>query len=160
MKTHTDRCMLSMLLLFGLSGCAPISESLVSAPRVKLNNVQVLGLGFDGQTFMLSFDVANPNPFPLPVRSVDYGIKLDGRRFASGETVSDFTVPAEGDTQFAISVDLNLLSTAPQLLAIVRDGVRREVPYELEGSLGVDIPLTPPLRYRSSGSIRLNSGSF
>ena len=160
MKTQTLKCFLLMLLLVGLSACASVAESLVSAPRVKLNNVQVLGLGFDGQTFMLSFDVANPNAFPLPVKNVNYGIKLDGRRFASGETLSDFTVPAEGDTQFAISVDLNLLSTAPALLAIVRDGVRREVPYELEGSLGVDIPLTPPLKYRHSGQIRLHPGSF
>jgi LEA14-like dessication related protein len=108
----------------------------------------------------LSFDVANPNLFPLPVRNIGYGVKLDGHWFASGETVSEFTIPADGETSFAISVDLNLLKTSPQLLSIVRDGTRRDIRYELEGTFGVDIPLTPPIKYRDSGLIRLNSGSY
>jgi len=135
-------------------------ESLLSTPSVKLSNVQVVGLGFQTQTFLLSFDVANPNPFPLPVSNVGYGVKLDGQRFASGETASRFTIPADGDASFAISVDLNLLQTAPQLLSIVRDGTRQDVAYELEGRFAVDIPLAPTIKYRNSGRIRLNSSPF
>ena len=149
-----------MLASIGLTACASLPEGLVTAPRVQLSNVQIVGLGFTSQTFLLSFDVANPNPFSLPVRSVSYGVKLDGQRFASGETQSEFTVPADGSAEFAISVDLNLLQSAPQLLAIVRDGARRELPYELEGQFGVDIPFTPPLRYRSQGLIRLESSPY
>jgi LEA14-like dessication related protein len=135
-------------------------ESLLSTPSVKLSNVQVVGLGFQTQTFLLSFDVANPNPFPLPVSNVGYGVKLDGQRFASGETASRFTIPADGNASFAISVDLNLLQTAPQLLSIVRDGTRQDVAYELEGRFAVDIPLAPTIKYRNSGRIRLNSSPF
>ncbi len=149
-----------LLLMLALSACATMPESLVKAPSVNLTNVQVVGLGFTGQTFLLSFDVTNPNPFPLPVRNIDYGVKLAGQRFASGETVSNFTIPASGDASFAISVDLNLLQTAPQLLSIVRDGTRREIDYELAGQFGVDIPLTPPIKYHNSGTIRLSSETF
>ena len=160
MKFDTKmRFQLALLILF-LSACASMPESLVSSPRVKLSDVQVVGLGFKSQTFLLSFDVANPNPFPLPVRNVAYGVKLDGQRFASGETASEFTIPADGNASFAISVNLNLLQTAPQLLSIVRDGARRDLSYELDGRLGVDIPLTPPLKYHTSGTIRLNSASY
>jgi len=148
------------LLIACLSACASLPESLVSTPSVKLSNVQVVGLGFRTQTFLLSFDVANPNPFPLPVSNVGYGVRLDGQRFASGETASKFTIPADGNASFAISVDLNLLQTAPQLLSIVRDGTRQEVSYELEGRFGVDIPLAPTVTYRNSGKIRLNSTAF
>jgi LEA14-like dessication related protein len=144
----------------GLTGCATTLESLVKSPRVELRDVSVLGLGFNNQTFLLSFDISNPNPFPLPVSSVSYGIKLDGLRFATGETPSEFSVPAGGDTHFAISVDLNLLQTAPQLLSIVRQSAREEVTYELEGQLVVDIPLAPPVSYRNAGSIRLSAGSL
>lgn len=157
MKTRTKMRSQIILLAFCMSGCASMPETFVSAPRVDLSNVQVVGLGFKSQTFLLSFDVANPNPFPLPVRNVGYGLKLDGQRFASGETASDFSIPADGAASFAISVDLNLLQTGPQLLSIVRAGTRRDIRYELEGSLGVDIPLTPPLKYRNSGMVRLNS---
>ena len=148
------------LLAFCMSACASLPENLISTPQVSLSNVQVVGLGFKSQTFLLSFDVANPNPFPLPVRNVGYGVKLDGQRFASGETASEFTVPADGETSFAISVDLNLLQTSPQLLSIVRGGTRRDIRYELDGRFGVDIPLTPPIKYRHSGVIRLNADSY
>ena len=93
----------------------------------------------------------------LPVNNVTYGLRLDGQRFASGETVSDFTIPANGRTGFAISVNLNLLQTAPQLLAIVRDSSRRDVRYDIDGRLGVDIPLTGSLKYSNSGLLALHS---
>ncbi len=160
MNKRTRTHVLLALLSGALSACATVPDDLFRAPRVELHDVQVIGLGFKGQTFLLSFDVANPNPFPLPVSSVSYGVKLDGQRFASGETASEFTVPADGDAQFAISVDLDLLQTAPQLLFIVRQGIRQDISYELEGHLALDIPLTSPVKYRNRGTIRLRSESF
>ena len=148
------------MLSAGLGACASLPENLVTKPDVQLRDVQVLGLGFKNQTFLLSFGIHNPNPYPLPVNHISYGVKLDGQRFASGRTQSDISVPAGGDTEFAISVELDLLATAPRLLSIVREGVRRDIPYELEGELGIDIPMTPPVSYRSDGAIRLNSGGF
>jgi len=148
-----------VVLLLVLGGCASLPENLISKPEVQLRDVQILGLGFKNQTFLLSFDIHNPNPFPLPVSHVSYGVRLDGHRFASGQTPSEISVPASGDTQFSISVELDLLTTAPQLLSIVRDGARTEVPYDLEGQLGIDIPLTPSVAYRTSGAIRLTPGT-
>lgn len=159
MKTKIMMCFQVLLLAICLSACASIPENLIASPHVNLSNVQVVELGFKSQTFLFSFDVANPNPFPLPVRHVGYGVRLNGQRFASGETVSEFTIPADGETSFAISVDLNLLQTAPQLLSVVRDGTRRDINYELDGRLSVDIPLTPPIKYHNSGKVRLNPDS-
>ena len=143
-----------------LSACAAISEDLLSSPKIELADVQVVGLGFQQQTFLLSFDIANPNKFSLPVRNVEYGLKLDGQHFAGGETASDFTVPASGSTTFAISVELDLLKTSPHLLGIVRDGAQRDIAYELDGVLGVDIPLVPAVKYNSNGKIRFSSNSY
>jgi len=145
-----------ILGLCGLGACASIPENAVRMPEVELRDIQVVGLGFKAQTFLLSFGISNPNPFPLPVSHIRYGLKLDGQRFASGETPSNISVPAGGNAEFAISVELDLLTTAPRLLNIVRDGNRSEVPYELKGELGIDIPLTPSVTYRTDGSIRLN----
>ena len=146
-------------VLVSLCSCATLKE-LAEPPRVSLRYVEVEELDFKRQTFLLGFDVTNPNPVPLPVRSVSYGVKLDGHRFASGETVSSFTIPASSDTEFAISADLDLLSTAPALLTIVRQAARRDIPYELEGSLGIDIPLMKPVEFESSGDIRLTAAAF
>ncbi len=148
-----------MALILGLGGlgaCASIPENAISMPEVELRDIEVVGLGFRAQTFLLSFAISNPNPFPLPVNHISYGLKLDRQRFASGETPCGLSIPAGGDTTFAISVELDLLTTTPQLLTIVRDGARSEIPYELKGELGIDIPLTPSVTYRTDGSIRLD----
>ena len=146
-----------VIALCGLAACASLPENLISEPEVELRDVQVIGLGFKSQTFLLSFDISNPNAFSLPVSHISYGVRLDGHRFASGQTPSEISVPAGGETQFAISVELDLLNTAPKLLAIVRDGTRAEIPYELKGELSVDIPFTPPISYRTNGAIQLRS---
>lgn len=139
-----------------LSSCAALEEIAVP-PQVTLRSVAVKDLDFKRQTFVLAFDVTNPNPLTLPVKSVDYGLELDGQRFASGEVLSSFTIPGGGDTTFSISVDLDLFNTAPQLIGIVRDGMRRDIPYSLVGSLGVDLPLVNPVRFETGGTIRLTS---
>lgn len=149
-----------LLLVNGLGGCATSLDNIVSSPSIELRDVKVMGLGFNSQTFLLSFDVRNPNPFPLPVSDVSYGIRLDGQRFASGTTTSEFSIPSEGDATFAISVELDLLQTAPRLLSIVRQGQSKTISYELEGELAIDIPLTPPVSYHNKGTIRLGSGAY
>ncbi|MDH3846681.1 MAG: LEA type 2 family protein, partial [Gammaproteobacteria bacterium] len=108
----------------------------------------------------LDFDVINPNPFPLPIRSVSYGVELDGFRFASGETLGEFTVPANSDSHFEITVDVDLMRTAPQLMFIVRDGIHRDIPYALEGRFAIDVPFANPVSFRNEGSIRLNAGEL
>ena len=146
--------------LGGLAACETLPENLIKQPEVKLHQVEVQGFGFNAQTFLLTFDISNPNPFALPVNHVSYGLNLDGQRFASGETPGEVSVPANGATKFAISVDLDLLKTAPRLLSIVRDGARREIPWELDGELGLDMPMAPPVRYSSAGMIQLNSDAY
>ncbi|MDJ0938326.1 MAG: LEA type 2 family protein [Woeseiaceae bacterium] len=158
MRTQTVVNVTGMMLVMGwLSGCATVTESVVSAPDVSLRNVHVARLDLSAQTFVLSFDVTNPNPFPLPVNMIDYGVKLDGRRFASGETDCKIMVPAGSDSEIAISVDLNLLKTDPELLFIVRDAARGDIPYTLEGRMGVDLPATRPMRFEHEGLIRLQA---
>ena len=142
-----------------LTSCATLQD-VVSAPDVELAEVHVEKLDLKQQTFLLEFDVVNPNPFPLPVSTVAYGVRLDGHRFASGETTSSFVVPAGSQGEFMISVDLNLLQTAPELLFIVRDAVRRDIPYVLEGRLGVDIPAVKPVRFETEGMIRLQAATY
>jgi LEA14-like dessication related protein len=148
--------MLATLCL--LTACVSTGD-LISAPGVSLRNVEIADINFTGQTFLLGFDVTNPNPFPLPVSTVSYAVELDGYRFASGSTAGGFTVPSSGDAEFSISVELDLMKSAPQLLFIVRDSVKRDIPYTLRGKFGLDIPLTEPLRFDTSGAIRMQTVS-
>lgn len=138
------------------AGCASTGV-IVERPSVTLSNVAVTEVDLGGQTFVLDFDVVNPNPFPLPIRSIAYGVELEGLRLASGETQSAFTVPAGGESHFEITVDVDLMRTAPQLMFVVREGIYRDIPYALEGRFAIDVPFANPVTFRNEGSIRLNA---
>ena len=141
------------------TGCASTGV-IIEKPGVSLRNVEVADIDLDGQTFVLEFDVENPYPFPLPISSVSYGVELEGMRLASGQTQCAFTVPAGGDSHFEITVDVDLMRTAPQLMFIVRDGIYRDIPYALEGRFAIDVPFANPVAFRNEGSIRLNPGEL
>ncbi len=158
MKLHV-RNLLVICLGALMAGCATTGD-LFGRPEVSLTDVEVREIDLKGQTFVLSFDVSNPNPFPLSISGIAYGVELDGQRFASGETHCDINVPADSLETFEISVDLNLLQTAPQLLFIVRDGVRKEIPYELVGKFVVDLPASPRVQFENAGNIQLQAANF
>ena len=160
MSRNAPRMSLALALALVSAGCAGSLENMLQSPAVELTAVEVVGIGFNNQTFLLSFDISNPNGFALPIDAVSYGVKLNGQRFASGETTSEFSVPAGGDAQFAISVELDLLQTAPQLLSILREGVRNDIRYELDGKLTLGLPLAPPVSFSNGGTVRLHSGNY
>lgn len=157
MKTaNAARRLAATSVLLGLTACAGTGVRLQS-PSVALVSVEAGNLDIARQTFLLGFAVDNPNPFPLPVRSVRYQVSLDDQRFAGGETVGSFTIPAEGAGEFTISVDLDLLRSGAQITSIVRNAVHQSIDYELAGSLAVDIPFVQPIRFSDRGTIMVQS---
>lgn len=153
-----SRCAV-ILTALGLQSCAG-SGALLRAPAVDLTRVEVREVSLASQTFLLGFNVSNPNPIPLPVKSVRYRVRLNDQNFAGGETQSNFTIPAGGDGSFIISVDIDLLRSGAQLASILRSGVQDDVDYELYGDLALDIPTSPSLGFSSSGTIMVQSELF
>jgi LEA14-like dessication related protein len=142
-----------------LSACAS-TDTLISSPTVNLTSVELTAISLKRQTFSLGFGVDNPNPFPLPVRAIEYRVLLDDERFAGGATEGSFTVPAGGQDAFMISVDIDFLNTATQFASLFRGGVPEQVNYELQGSLTVDIPFARPIPFSSTGVIDVDGGRF
>lgn len=143
-----------LAVLLGLGGCASL-ENVVATPGVSLRNVHAESLALDKQTFLLSFDVTNPNPFPLPLTRIQYGLTLDGKRFASGTTPARLNIPAGSDGEFAIRVEMDLIGTVPDLLFTLREGLNQDIPYSLDGELHTSIPGASPVRFASNGAVRL-----
>lgn len=159
---HTLRSVSGLLPFVAImltGGCAT-TQSLVDSPEVSLTDVELTRAGFDGQTFMLSFDVANPNPFPLPIKEVRYQIRLANEKFASGEAQSDFSIPASGNGEFDLTIELDILKQASTLVSVVRSGMRHHIEYELYGSMSVDLPLSPSIAFSNTGSIQINGKGF
>lgn len=139
------------------AGCASPGP-VIASPAVHLESVEVQKLGLYGQTFLLGFSVHNPNPFALPVGNVRYEIRLDGERFAGGETRSGFVVAPDATTRFSISVELDLMQSASGFNTLIESGFERTMRYELAGSLAVDLRSAKPVPFAESGRVRLGVG--
>ena len=150
---------LSVLVVMLCSACAT-TETLISKPDVQLTGVELSEVGFGSQTFLLRFEVSNPNGFPLPVESVKYRILFDEQKFAGGETLANFTIPAQSDGAFTLSVETDFLGSATQIASLLRGGIPEHVEYELQGSLAIDIPLVRPLAFTNSGVIPIQKQPF
>ena len=149
---------ITFTLLFVLTGCAGApTVPAIEQPTVELRGVEMGKLRLSGQTVMLKFDVANPNPFPLPIESIRYHVMIDDASFASGETPSSFSVPAGGASSFDISVELDVLRSSNNIATLLKSGMRKPVEYELNGTLAVDIPLVKPLQFKNVGVISIAS---
>ena len=140
-----------------LAGCATGPETLISTPAVDLKSVEMEKVTFTGQTFVLGFEVENPNAFPLPVKAVKYRVMFDDERFAGGETVAAFTIPANGNDQFMLSVELDIVNSATEVMSLIKGGMPEHVEYRVDGTLTVDIPFTRPLPFSSSGTIQVRN---
>ena len=151
---NTSKLLVYLMSLGMLASCASAGQ-LIESPTVELSGIKVSDFNYSGQTFVLSFDVNNPNPYALPIKSVRYHVQLAEQRFASGETNSDFSIPASGKGAFDISVELDILRSTTQVASILRDGMHRPVPYELSGSLAVDLPFIKPVPFSASGVIAI-----
>ncbi len=147
-----------LLSICMLAACAgPVT--LVDSPSVRLTRIDSGRMSIDRQTFVLGFDISNPNAFPLPVKELSYNVRIADQQFASGKTEGAFTVPANGDSAFDISVDLNMMQQSAQIASLLRAGSQGLVTYELNGSFAVDIPFTQPIPFSNKGTISLISGN-
>jgi LEA14-like dessication related protein len=142
---------LCALLLFGLSGCATLAQS-VEAPKLSLSNVQMLQSTLLEQRYRLTLRVQNPNGIPLPIKGMDYAVKFAGVDFASGVTPNAFRIPANGEHTVDIDVTTNLLRSAQQLMRYLKDDPD-SLEYQLSGSVQVDIPFVGAVPFSKTGVV-------
>lgn len=144
-----------LILCATLSGCATLGQS-IETPNVTIAGLRMVEAGFSKQSYELKLNVSNPNPIPLPVRGLAYRIELAGQDFAAGETASAFTVPANGETDFAISITTDLLRSLSGLQRVIEQG-DRALDYQIGGELQVNLPFVKALPFSKTGEIDLTN---
>lgn len=136
-----------------LSGCATLAQS-VETPDITIAGMRLVEAGFSKQSYELTLNVRNPNPIPLPVRGLAYRIQLAGESFAAGETLSAFTVPANGEAEFGVSITTDLVRSLSSLQRILQQ--RDEtVAYEMGGELQVNLPFVKAIPFATAGEVDL-----
>jgi LEA14-like dessication related protein len=143
-------------LLLAVVACSGQAAS-IRKPQVELEGISASNVSLNTQTFMLRFDVENPNPFPIPISGVRYHFQVSETRFARGESRSSFTIPAGGRGQFDVTVEIDALQSVSTISSLLAGGVHAPIPYDFYGSLQVDLPLIKPVAFETSGVITLAS---
>lgn len=143
----------ALLVFASLSGCASL-QSRFEQPTVKLAGISLLEAGLIQQVFAVSLQVDNPNGFSLPIKAVDYAVKLGGQDFASGLTPNAFSIPANGSDQINLEIRTNLLETYGYLRTLLSNKPQN-LDYQLSGNIQVNLPLMNAIPFSQSGTIPL-----
>src|SRR5262245_4942276 len=102
---------LSLVVLAAALGCAhaplpppapaplPFERPLISIEGATLDSFE-----FTGATLVVQARIDNPNPFPLSLARVEYGMDVEGARAAQGSISSPFAVPASGSSPVRLPI--------------------------------------------------------
>jgi LEA14-like dessication related protein len=141
-----------VLLLIGLTACSALGPKL-ETPRLTIIKVAMTSGDIFNQNFLVHLNVQNPNDRELPIKGIEYKLFLQGDSFAEGTSGKPFTIPANGETEFDMTVRTNFVSSAGRLLT--RLGGKKTVEYVFEGKVMLASGMVRNIPFQESGSVDL-----
>ena len=127
-------------------------------PKLEPPQLEVVGLNFLGgdhqhQKLRLHLQVTNPNDRQIAVRSIDYQVALAGADFAQGSSAEPFTVPALGQGEFDLDINVDLGSLLRVLGAHLGDAA---LDYQVTGRVHLAEGLVRELPFKGHGQLALH----
>ena len=154
----TLRAIVASLALVLVGGCvlAPKFEE----PKLDVVDVQMLRGDLLRQQLRVRMRVQNPNDRELPVRSIEYQVQVAGEAFAHGESERNFIVPANGETEFDVSVTANAAAARAAPAGQRPQARYRRVSDDRQGVAGQGMRAQHSLRQRRAVQAALISCSY
>jgi LEA14-like dessication related protein len=146
------RSVIPALLLLGLSSCSTLGPKL-EPPQLDVVKVAMTSGDIFSQNFLVHLNVKNPNDRELPIKAIEYQLFLQGDSFAEGTNSRPFVVPANGETDFDMTVRTNFVSGVARLLT--RLNGRSKVEYILEGTVHLQSGVLRKIPFQESGVVDL-----
>ena len=145
--------------VFLLSACSNTNNSLFSlkaiAPKVNLENFQLVKLGLSEQVYRLRLHIKNPNSFPLPIQNLTYQLFINDKSFAKGLSNKSVVIPALGEGYLETDVSSNLADVVQgwgQWFSLAK----QSLDYKIKGSIGVTSFAIPfPFQYSDKVDLQL-----
>lgn len=151
LRPYAAALALALLALAALGGCATLAPHF-EHPRLYLVGVEVKDATLSEQHLRVRMRVENPNDRPLPVRGIDYSLRIGGEDFGSGSSVSAFTVPARGEAEFDMLMTTNLAATLWKVLPRLKDS-SQPLEYRLVGKVSTDLAFLHSIPFDERGSL-------
>ncbi|HBR98686.1 MAG TPA: hypothetical protein DD979_15125 [Gammaproteobacteria bacterium] len=150
---------LILLTMLALGGCRSLPLSKPKPPVVSIAEVRPISLGLREQKLAFTLRVRNPNPYDLPLESLDFVAMVANDPIARGESRQRVTLPANASATVEVQVAARLGKLLGQLQSMLTTktvnlnyGIKGDVklanwpmkiPFDVEGEL------TPPTASKS-----------
>lgn len=144
--------LLTLGLLVSLGGCSSWLTDDFRDPEVRLLKVDVVKAKLLEQKFVLRFRIDNPNDISLPIRGLNYNVKLNGVLLAEGQSDKSFTVPARGHHTFEVPVRTNLWRHLKRIVNSLEDP-DEPISYQLQGEVKTGLMFGRSVHLQRNGEI-------
>ncbi len=138
---------LILMLLLCTAACAAKFER----PNITVVGIDMKSGNLLQQTFLVKFQVQNPNDRDLPVSGLHAELNVGGEQIASGVSNRAFVVPAHGQSEFDMTINANMALAMLKLANQQADSID----YEVTGAASLDLPFMHNLPFHQNGSFPL-----
>ncbi len=138
---------LLLILLLCTAACAAKFER----PNLTVVGIDMKSGNLLQQTFLVKFQIQNPNDRELPVSGLHAELNVGGEQIASGVSNRAFVVPAHGQSEFDMTIIANMALAMLKLANQHADSID----YEVTGAASLDLPFMHDLPFHQNGSFPL-----
>jgi LEA14-like dessication related protein len=141
------------VLALCLGACSLVAPKF-NRPNISVVSVELRGGNLLQQNFAVKLNIQNPNDRTLPVSGVHAELTVGGERIATGVSDRAVVIPANGDSDFDMTIKANV-ALALLKLANKMDQHSDAIDYDVSGAASVDLPFLRDLPFHQSGSFSL-----
>ena len=147
------RIFATMLGVVALAGCSTVPRGLAPI-QPQLLSLDMVQASFEGQRFAVELLLTNPNAVEIPVRRLEFDVRLAGEGLLVGESVVPFTLPAQAGETVQLEIFSEIVSSVSRLMSLAQ-GPQNALNYELQGELTLDVGMREPVPIASRGQVPL-----
>jgi len=131
---------------------------MVKMPTVSMKDISVESLSLSGAELAVDFRIDNPNGFGMEFNTLDYNLKINSDRWASGTAMQGTWVKANAVSELRIPISLDIGQVGMSAYRLLSGS--GSVNYRVDGNISVnalhELLGTADIAFDRSGSISIN----